>query len=57
LTKRNRFARTAYLAGDCQTAKEQFLIIEEKWDESVWGNYKYFSRIKNEVLKKTKEEV
>ncbi|MCP4396092.1 MAG: tetratricopeptide repeat protein [bacterium] len=45
----NRFALAAYLAGDYSTAKQEFEKIGNNWYTSVWRDYRYFSRIKQEV--------
>ena len=49
MVKYNWFARAAYLAGDYEKAKELFQVINDEWDDSVWGSYKDFIRIKNDV--------
>jgi len=46
---RNWYAFGAYLAGDYGLANEQFAIIKDNWDESCWGNFEYFEKVKKAV--------
>lgn len=50
---RNWFARTAYLAGEYETAKLLFDEIGDKWFRGCWGNAEYFNKIKKIVYKHT----
>ncbi len=46
----NWFARTAYLAGDYDTAREEFKIIGDDWLEGAWDNKKTFDEVKKGLL-------
>jgi hypothetical protein len=46
----NWFARTAYLAGDYDTAREEFKIIGDDWLETAWGGKKSFEKAKRELF-------
>lgn len=48
---RNDFAYTAFMAGDFQTAAEQFEIIGEDWT-GIWGSYEKFVRARDQVLRR-----
>jgi hypothetical protein len=50
--RHNWFARTAYLAGDFETARQQLAIIQEDWSENVWASYVSFTKAKEEILRK-----
>jgi hypothetical protein len=45
----NWFSRTAYLAGDYETAREELKIIGDDWDKNVWGNKNAFEELKREL--------
>lgn len=46
----NWFAETAYLAGDYDTAREEFKKIGDDWLEAAWGNKKSFEEAKRELF-------
>ena len=46
----NWLARTAYLAGDYETAREEFEYIKDDVLESCWRNMKFFEKAKKEVF-------
>jgi tetratricopeptide (TPR) repeat protein len=46
----NWFARTAYLAGDYETAREELKKIGDDWLEDAWINKKGFVEAKKELL-------
>jgi tetratricopeptide (TPR) repeat protein len=48
-TTHNWFARTAYLAGDYEVAREELKIIGDDWDKGVWGNKNAFQEVKREL--------
>ena len=48
-TTHNWFARTAYLAGDYEVAREELKIIGDDWDKDVWGNKNAFEEVKKEL--------
>ena len=48
----NRFAKTAYLAGDYEVAREEFKRIGDVWRKEVWGKKETFEEAKREVLAK-----
>lgn len=48
----NWFARTAYLAGDYEIAREELRRIGDDWLEGVWNNKKTFDQVKEELLRK-----
>jgi tetratricopeptide (TPR) repeat protein len=50
--RHNWFAVTAYLAGDYETARKELTIIQDDWLEQAWGDFEYFTKVKNEVFKK-----
>jgi hypothetical protein len=45
----NWFARTAYLAGDYDTAREELKKIGDNWDKGTWGNKNAFQEVKREL--------
>lgn len=45
----NWFARTAYLAGDNETAREELKKIGDDWLREVWGPKKNFDEVKKEL--------
>lgn len=48
---RNWFALVAYYAGDYKTAKEQFDLIGDNWEEGrAWKSLKAFEKTKNAVI-------
>lgn len=50
--RHNWFARTAYLAGDFDTARQELAIIKDDWLEGVWPSYVDFTKAKEEVLRR-----
>ncbi len=48
----NWFARTAYLAGDYDTAREELKKIGDHWDKDAWGNKNAFEEVKKELSMK-----
>jgi tetratricopeptide (TPR) repeat protein len=48
-TTHNWFARTAYLAGDYEVAREELKIIGDDWDKDTWDNGKAFEEVKREL--------
>jgi tetratricopeptide (TPR) repeat protein len=48
----NWFAKTAYLAGDYDTAREELRMIGNDWLEEAWDNKKSFDEVKKELLGK-----
>lgn len=48
-TTHNWFARTAYLAGDYEVARQEIRIIGDNWDKNVWGNRNAFEEVKREL--------
>jgi tetratricopeptide (TPR) repeat protein len=48
-TTRNWFARTAYLAGDYDTAREELKKIGDDWDKDAWNNKSTFDEVKREL--------
>ena len=48
----NWFARTAYLAGDNERAREELKKIGDDWLSAVWGPKKTFDEVKRELLAK-----
>jgi hypothetical protein len=51
-TTHNWFARTAYLAGDYEVAREELKIIGDDWDKGAWGNRNAFEEVKRELSAK-----
>jgi tetratricopeptide (TPR) repeat protein len=51
-TTHNWFARTAYLAGDYETAREELKKIGDDWDKDAWGNKNAFEEVKRELSMK-----
>jgi tetratricopeptide (TPR) repeat protein len=49
-TTNNWFARTAYLAGDYEVAREELKKIGDDWRRGVWGDKKAFEEVKRELL-------
>lgn len=49
-TTHNWFARTAYLAGDYEVAREELKIIGDDWDKDTWDNKNAFEEVKRELL-------
>ncbi len=45
----NRLAVAAYLAGDYEITRNELRVIKDDWLEDVWGNKKFFEKIKKEV--------
>ena len=45
----NWFARTAYLAGDYDTAREELKKIGDDWDKGAWGDKEAFEEVKREL--------
>jgi tetratricopeptide (TPR) repeat protein len=50
--RHNWFALTAYLAGDFDTARQEMAKIQNDWSESVWRNHAYFSKVKEDILRR-----
>lgn len=48
----NWFARTAYLAGDYEIAREELKRIGDDWLEAAWDDKKTFDEVKEELLRK-----
>jgi tetratricopeptide (TPR) repeat protein len=48
----NWFARTAYLAGDYETARKEIEIIGDDWLSAVWGPKRSFDEVKRELFTK-----
>ncbi len=48
-TTDNWFARTAYLAGDYDTAREELKKIGNHWDKGVWGDKEAFEEVRREL--------
>jgi hypothetical protein len=48
-TTHNWFARTAYLAGDYEVAREELKKIGDDWRKGVWDR-KTFEEVKRELL-------
>jgi hypothetical protein len=51
-TTNNWFARTAYLAGDYEVAREELKKIGDDWRVGVWGNKRAFEEVKRELLRR-----
>jgi hypothetical protein len=51
-TTNNWFARTAYLAGDYEVARNELKKIEydwENWQKRIWGDKTIFEEVKREL--------
>jgi tetratricopeptide (TPR) repeat protein len=48
----NRYARTAYLAGDQEIAKREFEVIGDNWDREVWGTQEDFDKVRKSLKSK-----
>ncbi len=51
LERHNWFMRTAYLAGDFETARRELAIIKDNWSEQVWSQAG-FLKAREEILRR-----
>lgn len=52
MNRHNWFAKTACLAEDFETARAEFKIIGDRWEQSVWNTHESFDFHKNAAFQK-----